>query len=164
MEENLTTDIVTHLKATGNEVFDAVKGATISIIQDDIDKAVPNNRHHCVGANCIRRAFAAKRVIIGRGHAYVQFDEKPVFERFLITKAMKDNVINPLDSGNFDDIIPGRYDLRAPKNTEKLGEGYKRRKNIEDLRSQGLAPPVKRRIGPKNPPIKVRLGTIDSES
>lgn len=126
-------------------VVDATRAATLNIRERDIATAVPNKGDECVAARCALRALDAVHVYFYRGTAYVQLDNDGPVERFVVSAAMRRDVIVPLDAGHPDRIKSGRYDLVPPTGSARLGQAVKRRTALRIRREQGDAPPPTRR-------------------
>jgi hypothetical protein len=110
-------------------VLDAEGTYALNIKQKDIRDACAGNGGSCVAARACKRALDTDAVWVSKGYTWAWLDrDSRVIHRFRNTTAMTRNVVEPLDSGRFDDIVPGLYELRAPKGTEKLGEGARRKR------------------------------------
>lgn len=123
------------------DVIDAKKSVTLSITERDIQGATPGAGDKCVAARCALRALDALHVYVYRTVAYAQFEEGGSIERFTVSGEMFRCVIKPLDEDRPGDIVPGRYDLRAPSKSERMGEAVKRRTALRTRREEGRAPP-----------------------
>jgi hypothetical protein len=111
----------------GRQVVDATKGCTINVRAEDIKNAVSQDGKRCVAARCAKRAFGAKHAYFYRTTCYIEFANKQPVERFVIPHRLRKKVVDPLDTGHLEEIEPGRYELKPPPKSYKLGQAAKNR-------------------------------------
>ncbi len=105
---------------------DSTTRVSLNLLQKDIDRAVPQSPTECAGANCTKRAFGAKHVHFFRTTIYIDFGHG-IVERFIPSRQFFKRVIEPLDSGDIKNVIPGRYDLLPPPPSYRLGKAGENR-------------------------------------
>ena len=139
------------------EVKDADASITIFINQEDIDKGKEGNPLECTAAQCLQRAMGGSRVAMFLNTAYVQLPAETNVTRYIVPAKLRDKVVIPQDTGG--DPIPGSYTLKQPRGHARLGQAAARRSRLAALRSQGLAPPV-RKLAVKAPVHQIRTRWI----
>lgn len=101
---------------------DSLESLSLYVHQNDID-----NAFDCVGqghgAKCVMaqagRRLGAESVYFYRTTAWVDFGKGPIL-RFVTSKAIHKNVIEPFDRGEHDAVISGMYLLTPPRKSKSL--------------------------------------------
>ena len=110
---------------------DAVQPISLFVTDDDIssafDCAAQGNGNSCVMAQAGKR-LGAKQVYFYRTTAWVDFGSGPIV-RYLTSKAIYNNVIDPFDRGDRQAISGGVYPLMPPKGEQLLNKRRERNKN-----------------------------------
>ena len=142
------------------EIRDAVTGLGIFINPKDIQRGKAGNPMHCTTAQCINRAIDSDnaRVAVFLHTAYVQVPGVAHVRRYTVPTNLRKHVIIPQDEGT--EIMPGDYLLKAPSQSQRLGQASERRERLRKLREEGKEPPMSKRTGPNNRSIRVRWQRI----
>jgi hypothetical protein len=107
---------------------DATQPLSLYVHEGDIGEAfacaAQGDGSSCVMAQAGKR-IGAKSVYFYRTMAWVDFGTGPIV-RFQTSRSIYNNVIEPFDKGNRDDVIPGIYHLTPPTPARRLGRDRNR--------------------------------------
>jgi hypothetical protein len=122
---------------------DSLEPISLFVTQDDInaafDCAAQGNGSSCVMAQAGKR-LGAKSVYFYRTTAWVDFGTGPIL-RFSTSRAIYNNVINPFDRGDREQVSGGVYPLTPPRMSRSL----KRRREYEKTSRKNPSTPNPKR-------------------
>lgn len=123
---------------------DATQPLSLYIHEGDIgeafDCAAQGDGSMCVMAQAGKR-IGAKSVYFYRTMAWVDFGTGPIV-RFQTSRAIYNNVIDPFDKGNREDVQPGIYHLTPPSPGKALGKDRNRKRDRRGKNLDGSRTPV----------------------
>jgi hypothetical protein len=99
-----------------NKVVDAKKDATVEVLPRDISRAAKKNHNACALARACERTFMVDAAVITPYRAFLIKGD--VATRYMLTDHARREII-AFDRGAA--FMPGEYDMRAPRNAERIG-------------------------------------------
>jgi hypothetical protein len=117
---------------------DALEPLSLIVNEDDIDKAFASAAHgdgsECVMAQAGQR-LGAEEVYFYRTTVWVDFGVGPI-RRFVTSKAIYNNIIEPFDRGDREAIAPGIYHITPPCDSQSLRRREKKSKKKAPKRTR----------------------------
>lgn len=123
------------------KTVDAKSDLEIEVIHEDILRGKAGSHDECTYAQTLMRCLNTTKAYVGKTSAKVLVDDHMV--RYIVPRAMRDQqLIN--DVAGASKVTPGKYLLKAPSPSKRLGQtqGSKKKSNKKNSLAPKRAQPV----------------------